>query len=163
MRSAGGTRANRGAQGPANEAIETFRPERQTPRLRCVRIGHRHDTDRRHSTRGPYRRGRLVRLRARLPTRLRGHSVEAPRVALRVRPIEPLAQDQEPEPPGRAAAARGGLEWLTSPGHSRKWSRRPNRRCANGSSAPRFTRDPAVENDFHADVILIEDRDGNGE
>jgi hypothetical protein len=24
-------------------------------------------------------------------------------------------------------------------------------------------RDPAVENDFHADVILMEDRDGNGE
>ena len=79
------------------------------------------------------------------------------------RPIEPLAQDQEPEPPGRAAAARGGMEWLTSPGHSKKWSRPRTRPCASGSSAPSSTAIRAVENDFHADVVLHEDLNGNGE
>src|SRR5262249_36108236 len=48
-------------------------------------------------------------VQARLRPRVRGHCVEAARLALPVRPIEGLAEVQEPGCPGGPAGSRGGL------------------------------------------------------
>jgi hypothetical protein len=51
-------------------------------------------------------------LQARLRVRLRGHRVEAARIALPSGPIAPLAQDQEPGRARRASARRRRLDLM---------------------------------------------------
>ena len=70
-----------------------------------------------------FRRRRRYPLRARLQARLRGHRIEAARLAVPRRPIGALVQDQEPGRAGRAAARRGRLGiglWVRHTGS--KWA-----------------------------------------